>query len=233
MRLDRVEARVVGSLAEKQLTTPQQYPLSLNALTLACNQASNRNPVVSFTEREVQAALDSLKQKGIVRFVLPSHGRSVVRYRHLLDEKLALDERQLALVAVLLLRGPQTVGEMRLRTERMASFDSTIEVESDLEGLARGEEPFVARLPRRPGQKEERWTQLLAETGAAAEAPDAAVPPGATAGPAGPTADPAGATADPELRAEVAGLTLEVAGLRSEVGRLRQDLEGLRRELGA
>ena len=113
MRLDFVERRILGSLIEKQVTTPQQYPLSLNALVLACNQVSNRDPVTSFDEPTVEVSLATLKEEGLVRYVLPSHGRSVVRYRQVLDERLALDDRQMALVGVLLLRGPQTVGELR------------------------------------------------------------------------------------------------------------------------
>lgn len=208
MELDPVEGRVVGSLIEKQLTTPQQYPLSLNSLTLACNQTSNRDPVLSYSEAEVQAALDSLKAKGLVRFVLPSHGRSVVRYRHVLDDKLALDARQLALIGVLLLRGPQTLGELRSRTERMAEFDSTAEVDGDLEGLSRWEDPLVARQPRRPGQKEERWTQLLCEE------PDRPLP-----------AEPREETARrDDLRQQVETLREEVAALRTEVERLKSEL---------
>ncbi len=224
---------MVGSLVEKQLTTPQQYPLTLNSLTLACNQASNRDPVVSFSEAEVQAALDSLKAKGLVRFVLPSHGRSVVRYRHVLDEKLALDTRQLSLVAVLVLRGPQTVGELRTRSERMARFDSTAEVEADLEGLTRWEDPLVARLPRRPGQKEERWTQLLADTGAsrdaAGEGGEAAPAPAAA-----PHADapaPSPALAAPSPADGVRALQDAVAALRDEVAMLREEVLGLRLEV--
>jgi hypothetical protein len=210
-RLDPLEGRVVGSLVEKQLTTPQQYPLSLNSLTLACNQTSNRDPIVSYAETDVQAALDSLKANGLVRFVLPSHGRSVVRYRHVLDEKLALDARQLSLVAVLLLRGPQTAGELRTRTERMADFDGVADVESDLEGLARWEEPLVARLARRPGQKEERWTQLLSEQ---------------------PENEEGGAVPASAPDAGLTDLREEVAKLREEVDALREELSGLRRELG-
>jgi uncharacterized protein YceH (UPF0502 family) len=218
MKLDSVEGRVVGSLIEKQLTTPQQYPLSLNSLTLACNQTSNRDPVVSYTESEVQSALDSLKAKGLVRFVLPSHGRSVVRYRHVLDEKLALDARQLSLVGVLLLRGPQTVGEMRTRTERMSDFSGLSEVESDLEGLTRWEEPLVARLVRRPGQKEERWTQLLADE------PDRAFPEP-------PPGDVARSAPAPRS-GEVEDLRQELGALREDVERLRAELEELRSALG-
>ena len=220
LKLDAVEGRVVGSLIEKQLTTPQQYPLSLNSLALACNQTSNRDPVVSYSETEVQTALDSLKAKGLVRFVLPSHGRSVVRYRHVLDEKLALDARQLSLVGVLLLRGPQTVGELRTRTERMADFDGLGAVESDLDGLTKWEEPLVARLPRRPGQKEERWTQLLSEE------PE---------GPAGASHSVAAAVGERPAPAEdeMAALREELAKLRDEVVSLREELTELRRELGA
>lgn len=213
MELDQVEGRVVGSLIEKHLTTPQQYPLTLNSLTLACNQTSNREPVVSYSEGEVQAALDGLKPKGLVRFVLPSHGRSVVRYRHVLDEKLALDPRQLAIVAVLLLRGPQTIGELRTRTERMAEFDSLTEVESDLEGLTRWDDPLVQRLPRRPGQKEERWTQLLSDQPEAAYERDEHAP-------------------RITRSSEIEELRTELAQLRGEVADLREDMKQLRADLG-
>jgi uncharacterized protein YceH (UPF0502 family) len=207
--MDPIEARVVGSLAEKQLTTPQQYPLSLNALVLACNQTSNREPVVDYEESLVEVALSSLKAGGWVRFVHPSHGRSVIRYRQVLDEKLGLDERRLALMAVLLLRGPQTGGELRARTERMTEFESIASIESDLERLAAEPEPLVVHLPRRPGQKEERWAQLL--TGE----PDL-------------EALPAVGSRDSslgELRAEVAALREEVGALREELTELRSALE--------
>jgi uncharacterized protein YceH (UPF0502 family) len=173
MRLGAEQGRVIGSLIEKQLTTPQQYPLSLNALVQACNQVSNRNPVVSYDEREVDETLVSLKEAGLVRFVHPSHGRSVTRYRQVLDERLGLDTSQLALVAVLLLRGAQTAGELRTRTERMAAFEGITGLEAELARLAGGPEPLVARLPRRPGQKEERWAHLLMDAGEeTAERPD-------------------------------------------------------------
>ncbi|MGH9153307.1 MAG: DUF480 domain-containing protein, partial [Acidimicrobiales bacterium] len=163
--LDPVEGRVVGALVEKQLTTPQQYPLTLNALVAACNQASSRDPVVSYDDRTVEDALARLKEKRVVRFVHPSHGRSVTRYRQVLEEVVGLEPRQLALVAVLLLRGPQTPGELRTRTERMAGPGSLEEVEEELDGLARRPEPLVAGLPREPGRKELRYAQLLAGTG--------------------------------------------------------------------
>lgn len=163
VELEPEEARVVGALVEKQLTTPDQYPLTLNALVAACNQASNREPVVNYSQSTVEVTLATLKDKGLVRWVYPSHGRSVTRYRQVLDEVTGMDGRQLALIAVLLLRGPQTLGELRARTERMASYQSVDEVEHELEVLSRGDEPFVARLPQRPGQREARYTQLLAD----------------------------------------------------------------------
>ena len=227
MALDQVEGRIVGSLIEKQLSTPQQYPLSRHSLTLACNQASNRDPVLDLSEEEVQHGLDSLKAKGLLRFVLPSHGRSVVRYRHVLDEKLALDARQLALLAVLLLRGPQTVGELRVRTERMSEFEGTSAVESDLEGLSRWEEPLVARTERRPGQKEERWIQLLTDPDLdpAAEPPRESPAVGPPAG--------GGLGIGPQVEgAWVDELRQAVSDLRAEVSELRAELEELRRALG-
>jgi uncharacterized protein YceH (UPF0502 family) len=258
MRLGAEQGRVIGSLIEKQLTTPQQYPLSLNALVQACNQVSNRDPVVSYDERMVDETLVSLKEAGLVRFVHPSHGRSVTRYRQVLDEQLGLDNQQLALMAVLLLRGPQTGGELRARTERMAAFEGVSALEAELSRLGTGPEPLVVRLPRRPGQKEERWTQLLMdiEEEAPAERTDrvgasepssarlalAATPPASLA-PAGSVAPAAGlpsAAAEVavleaevvELRAEVLDLRAEVADLRGAVIDLRAALEHLEAQLG-
>jgi len=216
--LSAEEARVLGSLIEKQLTTPQQYPLSLNALVLACNQASNRQPVVDYADAAVAEALDRLKEQRLVRFVLPSHGRSVTRYRHVADETLGLDSRQLSLLAVLLLRGPQTVGELRSRTDRMATFDDLGQVEHDLRTLAALEEPLVDRLPRLPGQKEERWRQVLADE-AAPETPPAG----------GRWAEAAGGDAGGGLRTvreEVAALRRELEEVRAAVADLRASLGG-------
>lgn len=247
VRLGPVEGRVVGSLVEKQLTTPQQYPLTLNALVAACNQTSNRDPVVRYEEAEVTAALEGLKGDGLVRFVLPSHGRSVVRYRHVLNEVLALDPPQLALLSLLLLRGPQTAAELRARAERMADVGA---VEHDLGLLA--ERDLVVRRGRQPGEKEARWVAMLAApAGAPGPAETPPVPgriaePGAAAAPgaatAGPRAEPAtadGATADGATahagatrQAELAVLRSEVAALRSEVGALRAALGELRDSLG-
>lgn len=226
MRLSPPCARVLGSLVEKALTTPQQYPLTLNALVAACNQASNREPVVSYDEATVDTALHELKDERLVRFVLPSHGRSVVRYRHVLDESLGLDAGQSAILAMLLLRGPQTVGELRARTERMAPIDGLHGVEHELELLAARDEPLVASVGRRPGQKEERWTSPL--LGFAIAGGDAALPTEAGVG-TGPDTDP---DTSPSLAQLVDDLRAEVTGLRSDVARLRHELDALRASLG-
>ncbi len=212
-------ARVLGALIEKGLATPQHYPLTVNALQSACNQTSNREPVVTYDETEVLAALDELKDQRLVRFVLPSHGRSVVRYRQVLDETLGLDDRQCAILAVLLLRGPQTVGELRIRTERLAQFDSLEEVEHELHLLNERDEPLSRNVGRRPGQKEERWATPMV----APPEPDLAPPerPSAT----GDAAEGLGAI-DSDLRAEVAELRAVVAALRDELGELRAGLGG-------
>ena len=207
------ELRVVGALIEKQLTTPQQYPLTLNALVAACNQTSNRDPVVSFDERLVESTIAMLKDKRLVRFVYPSHGRSATRYRQVLEEVLGLDDRLLSLLAVLMLRGPQTLNELRTRTERMARFDGVDDIVRDLETMAEREVPLVVLLPRQPGQKEARYMHLLAGE------PDV----GALA-----TAAPA-----PSRSAPASGLAQEVDLLREEVAALRRDLDELRAQLGA
>jgi uncharacterized protein YceH (UPF0502 family) len=215
--LSQEEGRVIGSLIEKQLTTPQQYPLTSNALLLACNQSSNRDPVVEFDERTVDNALASLRAAGLMRFVHPSHGRSVIRYQHLLGEHLDLTDQQLALLAVLLLRGPQTGAELRSRTERMCEFEGIAHVDGELERLSRLPEPLVALLPRRPGQKEERWAQLLAD--------------GSEGVPAPALAGVVGGSTRADLAIEVAELRGEVAELRGEVAELHDQLDTLRREL--
>lgn len=235
MQIGVEQARVLGSLIEKRLTTPQQYPLTLNALVLACNQTSNRVPVVDYDESVVEAALSQLKDQRLVRFVLPSHGRSVVRYRQVLDEVLGIDDRQLALLAVLLLRGPQTVGELRIRTERMSDFEDLDSVEHDLELMASQGDGLVRRLERRPGQKEERWAQLLAADHDAPTVQPGDLGPGPRLAPMGENADalpsatgPGQLPASPvaELRYEVAALRSEVEGLRSELLELRTSLGG-------
>jgi uncharacterized protein YceH (UPF0502 family) len=156
--VDAVEIRVLGCLIEKQRTTPDAYPLSLNALRLACNQATNRDPVVAYEEREIKAALDRMSNRGWTRFASGVSSRAL-KYRQLLNEALGLSEPEISLLGVLMLRGPQTVGELKQRSERLHRFGSIAEVGDVLEGLTQRE--LVARLERRQGQKEERWQQLL------------------------------------------------------------------------
>jgi uncharacterized protein YceH (UPF0502 family) len=165
-----VEIRVLGCLIEKQRTTPDAYPLSLNALRLACNQATNRDPVVDFEEPEIRAALERLSQRDWVRLA-SGPGSRAVKYRHLLDQALGLSDGELAVLAVLMLRGAQTPGELRQRTERLHSFATHEELAGTLEGLASRE--LVVRVDRRAGQKEDRYRQLLGGDG---EEPPAATP---------------------------------------------------------
>ena len=229
IELSPEELRVVGALAEKQLTTPQQYPLTLNALVAACNQSSSRNPIVSYGERLVESTLGALKEKRLVRFVHPSHGRSVTRYRQVLEELLGLDQRQLALLAVLFLRGPQTVGELRGRTERMAEFAGLDHVEEEMEALVTRDEPLAARLAREPGRQEMRYAHLLGgavpESRAAGGSPPAPVTEAPLWTAPAPQPDrvdrrPAPAGAEP-----VRSLGSQVAVLQAEVAALRRDLD--------
>ncbi|MEY2478752.1 MAG: uncharacterized protein QOG87_4067 [Actinomycetota bacterium] len=162
-----VQQRVIGSLIEKELTTPDQYPLSMNALLAACNQSSNRDPVVQLDERVVSNALEILKADGLVRVIF-SKGNRVDKYKHVLPDALSLDGSSLAVLTVLLLRGPQTAAELRTRTERLHPFGATGEVERVLARLAEREPALVTLLPRQPGRKEPRWAHLLGAAAAAA-----------------------------------------------------------------
>jgi uncharacterized protein YceH (UPF0502 family) len=163
MVLSPEEARVVACLIEKQATVPDSYPLTLNSLRLACNQSTNRDPIVAYDDRTVEAALVSLKSMGLVRFVHPSHGGRTIRYRHVADERWHLSLAELGVLAVLVLRGPQTVGEVRARSERqLADADEDATVDEILDTLAaRSPEPFAVRLERRPGERDARWAHLL------------------------------------------------------------------------
>jgi uncharacterized protein YceH (UPF0502 family) len=200
MAADAIEIRVLGCLIEKQRTTPDVYPLSLNALRLACNQSTNRDPVVDYDEPTIRAALERLSRKGWVRLA-SGQGSRAVKYRHLLGEALQLSEEEVALIAVLMLRGPQTPGELKQRTERLHSFASLSEVGQTLTELT--ERELVERLPRAPGQKEERYVQLLGETEEAA--PPALVDSHGTEG--------------PDLEERVRRLEQAVQELQERVGR--------------
>jgi len=161
--LSIIEARVLGCLLEKERTTPEQYPLTLNVLVTACNQATSREPVMTLDAHDLESTIDGLKAQKLARLVHPSHGRSVTRYRQVIDEAHGWTPSQAAVMTLLLLRGPQTTAELRTRSERMHEFDSLEAVERTLRELAALDEPQVARLERQTGQKEPRWRQLIAD----------------------------------------------------------------------
>src|SRR5262245_21174774 len=208
MEPDAVELRVVGCLLEKQKTTPDVYPLSLNSLRLACNQATNRDPVVDYDEATIRSALERLSRRGWTRLA-SGPGSRAAKYRHMLDDALSLADEELALLCVLLLRGPQTPGELKGRTERLHPFGSLGEIDEWLNRLI--ERELVAVVARRPGQKEERYEQLLGES--AMPADDASRD----------MRDQAGLESDGRLEA----LEREVLGLRDEVAALRARLDAL------
>lgn len=159
-KLTAIEARVLASLVEKQLTTPEYYPLTLNALTAACNQKSNRDPVMSLGDTEIQTAIDSLRDQSLV-YLYYGSGTRTVKYKHMLPSVYELDAAGVAVMAVLMLRGPQTIGEIRERSGRMHEFGDLNEVQETLDDLSRRDEPLLVRLERQPGQKEARYAHLL------------------------------------------------------------------------
>jgi len=212
--LDAVETRVLGSLVEKHLTTPDYYPLSLNALVSACNQSSNRDPVVAYGEPAVKRALESLRDKRLV-FVFEGAANRVARFGHKLTEALALSPPETAALCVLLLRGPQTVGELRGRTGRLHAFASLAEADATLQALAsRTPRPLVARLPRQPGCKEPRYAHLLSG------------PPETAAAETAPLAE-AASVADPAMDKPLIRLEQEVARLRQELADVKAQLAAL------
>jgi uncharacterized protein YceH (UPF0502 family) len=174
MDLTPIEQRVLGALVEKQMTTPEHYPLTTNALIAAANQASNRDPVTDYDETEVLEAVTSLRERELVRSV-KRPGDRVMKHRHDADRTLRIDDEELAVLAVLLLRGPQTPGELRSRTERYTEFGTG--VDAALDRLAGRDEPIVTALERRPGQKEARWAHLLGPLGEPAPTVPTAPPP--------------------------------------------------------
>jgi uncharacterized protein YceH (UPF0502 family) len=222
MDLTDHELRVLGCLVEKAATTPDTYPLTLNALITACNQRSNREPVVDYDDATVIRAIDGLRDRGWIRLT-HTPGQRAVKYKHVLGEMLDLDERALALLAVLMLRGEQTPGELRTRTGRYVDFSSLDEVEEVMHGLIGRE--LATRLERRPGEKENRYRHLLGDSaaGAAIAAAGAAIAVAQTPGddltdvgvgrPADDLADRVAA-----LEAEVARLSSELAALRAALG---------------
>jgi uncharacterized protein len=212
--LTEVETRVLGSLVEKELTTPDYYPLSLNALVNACNQKSNRDPMMNLNENAVSQALRSLEKEGLAG---PADGMDnrVTKFEHRLQEAFNFDRREIAILCELLLRGPQTPGELRSRAERMHPFDDLGQVQSTLQRLAQREPPLVKILPRQPGTKEARYAHLLSDDvqiQAPAAAPETAVSHG---------------TADSE---RISRLENELATLRNEVANLKQQLAAFRKQ---
>jgi hypothetical protein len=179
MELDQISLRLLGCLIEKEMTTPDYYPMTVNALTAAANQKTNRDPVVAYTEAEVLDGINALRELGLCRAVRSPGGRAA-KYKHALDDVLEIDGEQAALLAVLMLRGDQTSGELRLRTERYHDFETVGTVEEVLDGLERREHPLARRLERRPGEKESRYRHLL---GVAGQEPDDSLPDSPAAAP--------------------------------------------------
>ena len=213
--LGPVEQRVLGALIEKDLATPEYYPLSLNALTNACNQKTNRDPVVAYEDAEVRSALEMLREGGLAAFVSEA-GSRVLKFRHRLSDALNLSGGELAVTAVLLLRGPQTVGELRGRTSNLHTFADLEAVQHTLNKLAAREpEPLTAQMSRTPGTKEPRWCHLLAPMPESAGAAPIVV----------------GVPAGPGLRERVDQLESEAKTMREQLETMRKDLDELRSAL--
>jgi len=208
LTLDADEVRVLGSLLEKEVTTPEYYPLSLNALLNACNQKSNRDPVVHFDEDTIERVMYTLRDKGLLLNITGA-GSRVPKYGHRLSEKLNLGRRELAILCELMLRGPQTLGELRTRAERMHPFDDLAEVESVLDRMPE----LVTKLPRRPGEKEARYAHLLSGMPAAAAQEQPAVD-----------------SFTPPRPDRVTALESEVAQLRRDLEDLKQQFAGFQRQ---
>jgi uncharacterized protein YceH (UPF0502 family) len=217
MHLTDVEVRILGSLIEKESTTPDNYPLSLNALTNACNQLSNREPVMSLAEDAVKWAVNNLRQQSLVRAIQPSDAR-VMKFQHLVTEKLNLEVPERAVMCVLMLRGPQTLGELKTRTNRLADFASLTDVETTVSGLVRRQ--LVVEMPRRPGQKEVRYAHLL--SGPPAETPETEAPI---------EADRPPMSSDPR-DTRIAALEGTVDQLRGELAELRARFEEFKQQFG-
>ncbi len=212
MQLTTIESRVLGALLEKAATTPEYYPLSSQALVTACNQSQNREPVTDYEESDVLDAVYSLRDRGLARSV-KRPGDRVMKHQHDLERTLGLDDRSRAVLAILLLRGPQTPGELRTRTDRYVDFSALDEVEEVLEALASRETPLAVQLDRQPGQKESRWLELLSDH-----------PQGNGLVPSLPR-ERVGSGREP-LEARVAQLEVTVADLLESLATLRMSLGG-------
>jgi len=217
MEPDAVEIRVVGCLIEKQRTTPDVYPLTLNALRLACNQSTNRDPVVDYDENTIRGAIDCLVQRKWATLASWSNRRSM-KYRHTLDGALGLDDPEIAVLDVLMLRGAQTPGELKGRTERLHRFAGMEDLNGTLERLI--ERQLAARLERRPGQREERYTHLLGSEDA----------PAAEERPAAPRESPAQAPAPVEAPASADSVEQRFERIERQIAELRTELQALREQ---
>ena len=209
------EARVLGSLVEKDITTPDYYPLSLNALVNACNQKSNRDPVMNLNDEAVRQALHSLNEKGLAGTASGAGDSRVPKFEHRMQEAFNLTRPETALLCVLLLRGPQTPGELRGRAERLHRFEDLTDVQSTLQRLMSREEPLAKVLPRQPGTKESRYAHLLC-----GDKPEWDTPPA-------PVEERTESGVDDE---RVARLEEEVAALRREMAELKEEVERFRRQ---
>lgn len=235
MALRPVDARVLACLIEKETTVPDSYPLTAKALRSACNQTSNRNPVTSLDDRTIDDALTALKSIGLVRFVHPSHGGRTLRYRHVADERWDLGRGELGVLAMLILRGPETEATLRARAERFLDEGGVSVTEALDELMARRPDQFVERLDRRPGEREPRYAQLLTE---ALEGTVESEPPSSTPADTDittPTTLVTAAVAPPEPHAPtptasstsaVESLVAEVAELRRRIDRLERLIDG-------
>lgn len=213
--LDALETRILGCLLEKERLTPENYPLSLNALAAACNQTTNRDPITSYDEKTIDAGLLSLREKKLAMVVFGA-GSRVQKYKHRLPEHYTLEAREIGLLCVLLLRGAQTLGELRTRTERFYGFPDLESVRACLDDLAKPGTELVRLLPQRPGQKEQRYIQLLSLPSAIEEAP-------AEAG----AAEPISA---PRLADRVEALEKQVIDLQGELQRVREEFAAFRKQ---
>jgi len=228
-KLDPVEIRVLGVLLEKEQATPDHYPLTTNAVLAGCNQKSNRDPVMELSETEVTEALDRLREDVLV---WRSASARAERWEHRLDRRWELDARSKAIMTLLLLRGPQTPGELRSRSERLCSFDSVDQVEEILRELSGGFDALVCELPRRPGQREARWMHLESTEGDPREAEAAWQEPERPAAAATPTTRPSQRAASDESAERIASLEEAVEELRSTVAELSEQVRDLRAQLG-
>jgi uncharacterized protein len=216
LNLSSTETRILGCLLEKERTTPEYYPLSLNSLVTACNQTTNRDPIVSYSDKTVEDGLDLLRRKKLA-MLIHTAGARVPKYRHTFLDLYNLNNREVAIICVLMLRGPQTPGELRSRTERMCGAMSLPDVEALLDALSAGTDPLVKVVAARPGQKEKRYVHLLSEQ---SEGPDE------------PVAD---STRTVELVPQKSRLDLlegEVNALKVELSSLREDLEQFKKSFG-